>query len=214
MTIGTSPHSAPGWRVVGRPFWTCVDLPDHPRDPAIVRALREIEPQAIPMIRKWAYRRPGSNDIVIVAHHAIGRAVPESELRTAHRRFYVEMPPECAHGIPNVIEYVHEDLQDPGLLKTGAPAPYRPFDDELLAILRAKYATGIDLAAWDRAVEAEAEQVQRDAERWSREMAYRDRRIAKLADKVLDEMTSDDWRQFAAMRLAKRQRSRAQGASA
>lgn len=200
--VGDSIHTAPGWRLVSADFYTMVEQPDCPRDPNVLRAIHEFDPGAIPLVRKQVYLPPGSTVPFVAVHHVIGRYVPTtSSLRVP---FYVETAPGHPEPKPNILDYIHEDKHAPILMKAGGPPPYRPFDEELVKILRERYVDGISVREYLGRVEREKARREAAKATVREEMEYRQRALEKrLGDRIAN-LTMADYHQYRAEILARR----------
>lgn len=134
--VADSPHTAPGWRVVGEDFYTCVEPVQCPLDPKWVRQVHEFDPGAVFMWRKQQYLPPGAAQPVTVTHNALGRYVPTP--RRELQLFYVEMPDRPTHQKPNELVIVWERFDD-CYFQEGGPGAFMPWSDTLTDYLRRDY---------------------------------------------------------------------------
>ncbi len=88
-----------GWVLIpGFPMWQVVPDPATPWDPAVVRAMRELDPNIVPLWATWAYRPPcrdSSVEVFVTGRHAVGWHLPEAESQD----FQVLMPTGPIHGL-------------------------------------------------------------------------------------------------------------------
>src|SRR5687767_13714726 len=119
VDVAHSYHTAPGWRLCGRPSYTCVEPAGGPHvDPAVLRAIREFDPGAIPIWQIQAYLPPGKMgfDYVITdAHVGIARHVrdPRGSVLLSN----VDMHSGAKHPRPNVLFFIWVDIAS--MLKYG-----------------------------------------------------------------------------------------------
>lgn len=207
-TIGT----APGWRVLGDDFYTCVQPVGGPiHDTTVVKAIHGFDPGAIPMWRKQRYLPPGSNQAVLVSHLAFGRHVPFPHRQLA--LFNVEMPPGSSrNAVPNELLMIWEFF-DATYWYEGGPGAVFPSDMRQFRYMRADYLRG-DKKGGDRFAERETEKLtareQARAAR-AREDEYKQRRLDDYVERQL-EMPGDTARAFREYR-ARNRAMRAQAAA-
>jgi len=189
-------HTAPGWRLLGDDFYTCVQPVGGPvHDRAVVAAIHGFDPGAIPMWRKQRYLPPRRTQAVTVAHLAFGRHVrfPRRPLAL----FNVEMPlgPK-PHPIPNELLMIWEFF-DATYWYEGGPGAVFPSDMRQFRYMRADYLKG-DKKGGDRFAERESKNIEaraqeRDAR--AREAEYKQRRLDDYVERQL-EMPGDTVRAF------------------
>lgn len=182
-----SPWTAPGFRVIGRPFYTCVPPVDRGVDPAVLRMAREICPDLVPIWRKQVYQRPRSAQTFVATHLCLGRFVrdPRGKVRVP----YVEMPPNPTHPMPNVIEKVLEDKDHETVLHHGGPGPYEPLTMQTYRELRKRDELRDNRPQWEIDQENEAKRQEIQARRLAQKQAELDyirRDIDRFVQKQLD----------------------------
>lgn len=69
-----------GWcPVPGYPIWQVIPDVAYPWDPAVVRAMRSIDPSIVPLWVTWAYKPPkddSNREVYVTGRHAVGWHVP------------------------------------------------------------------------------------------------------------------------------------------
>lgn len=125
LPVADSLHTAPGWRVVGGDFYTCVEPPDRYADRLVTKMIRSFDPGAIPIWRKQRYLMPGATVPITVTHFGIARHVknPHAEVEL----FHVEMPLNADHPVPNKLECIFE-VHDDTMMHDGGPGGFIPWD--------------------------------------------------------------------------------------
>lgn len=177
-----SPWNAPGYRIIGRDFYTCVEPPDRIADRAVIRAIRAFAPDVIPVWRKQIYKAPNSNRTFVATHLCLARYLRDT--RGKRHVPYVEMPANAKHPMPNVLVRVLEDKDHPTVLHQGGPGPYQPltmqhFRDVSYADQRPRWM-----------VEAEEDRLREEAEEKreraiQEERGYREKQVAAFIAKQL-----------------------------
>jgi hypothetical protein len=211
-SIPDTVHTAPGWRVLGDDFFTCVQPVGGPiHDPAVVAAIHGFDPGAIPMWRKQRYLPPRSTQAVLVSHLAFGRHVrfPRRQLAL----FNVEMPPgQRQHPVPNELLMIWEFF-DATYWYEGGPGAVFPSDMRQFRYMRADYLKG-DKKGGDRFAEREAQSLaarERARESSARENEHKQRHLDAYVARQLD-MPGDTVRAFREYR-ARNRAMRAQAAA-
>lgn len=131
--VADSIHTAPGYRVVGDDFYTCIRPADVPHDPVWERIVHEFDPGAIFCWRKKRFMLPNSTTIITVTHNALARYV-QSPSRSL-RLFHVEMPWNAKHPKPNELLWISEKCDDTYKFE-GGPGAYMPWTGEITRYLR------------------------------------------------------------------------------
>jgi hypothetical protein len=185
--VADSIHTAPGWRVIGEDFYTCVEPADCPLDPLFRRQVHEFDPDAVFLWRKQQYLPPGGTQPVTYTHNALARKVshPRRELRL----FYVEMPQNASHPRPNELVIVWEKV-DARLMHDGGPGAYMPWSGQLVDYLRRDFLrlkTPKEVSA-ERKVRHEARLEREERSKVDRNLAWDDlnRWCARQLDKPGD----------------------------
>lgn len=151
VPIGDSDWTAPGYLLLGY-FYSCVPDVAYPFDPAVLRAIRVLCPDAMPItirsVWQWSnYHELGRlGDPVVLVRHGIARAIRVDDRVSSMHDFRCEMPAWPVPGLripgrsisdcrPNYIEVSWEDR---GVRSLGQdqPGAYLPFDWELYYSLR------------------------------------------------------------------------------
>lgn len=149
VPIGDSDYTAPGWLFLGE-FYSCVPDAEYPWDPAVVRALREFCPDAIPIIIRsvWQWSNYGElghlAEPIILKRHGLARSIRDPILPI--HNFHCEMPCTPYPGLlipgrdladcrPNYIEvnWYDKEIRPHGF---DLPGAYLPFDWEFFHSLR------------------------------------------------------------------------------
>jgi hypothetical protein len=190
MDVAHSYHTAPGWRLCGKPSYTCVEPAAGPSvDPDVLRAIREFDPGAIPIWQIQAYLPPGKmgfDGVIRVAHVGIARYVRDP--RGSATLFRVEMPEGSTDPQPNILDFLWID-NAPTLLN-GGPGTVLPFDWSLYQHCLEKFNANTNplhlVRDWmDRTDDRNAKvaaQVEEDLE-------YRRRTAEKNISRILDKVT-------------------------
>jgi hypothetical protein len=205
--VADSPHTAPGWLVCERDWYTCVQPVDRIADATIVRWIRAFCPEVIPMWRKQAFLTPGPpRRSYLAVHFALGTYVrdPHRELHLVH----VEMPSNAKHPVPNQLEKVFEDTSDAGYLHYGAPPPFEPCDMRVYDWCRRNYS--VTKSGRQIAEEMRRERVEkrrRQQEKAAEEFEYRSKDWNKFVQRQLD-APGDTVKEFFRWREKRRARMR------
>lgn len=205
-------HTAPGWRLLGDDFYTCVQPVGGPiHDRAVVAAIHGFDPGAIPMWRKQRYLPPRSTQAVVVSHLAFGRHVPFPRRQLA--LFNVEMPRgKGRRDVPNELLMIWEFFDDTYWFE-GGPGAVFPSDMRQFRYMRADYLRG-DQKGGDRFAEREGQKLaarEHEREARARESEYKQRRLDDYVARQL-EMPGDTVRAFREYR-ARNAAMRAQAAA-
>lgn len=149
LPVGDSDYTAPGYLFYGQ-FFSVVPDPAYPWDPAVLRAIRDFCPDAMPLrIRSvWRYANYGEmGPEFVLTRHGLGRAIRNPKLPV--HSFHCEMPIGpipglCIPGrnlsdcVPNYVEVDWFDKEDRPH-GYDLPGEYLPFDWEFYYALRAGY---------------------------------------------------------------------------
>lgn len=204
--IAHSPHTAPGWRIVGDDIYTCIEPAQGPYvDPDVLKAIHEFDPGAIPIWRVQVYLPPGKmgeQHLVKVAHVGIARYVRNPS--AAHALMHVSMPENPTHPQPNVLEFIWED--DTEARKHGGPNAILPFDWKLHKYMETRVARNQSapqmVKDW---LERIREKQEREALASRAELAYRQRHLEKAVQKTLESVTPKElWQQYMELRQRRR----------
>jgi len=198
VPLSDSPWNAPGYRIIGKDFYTCVEPADRIADRATLRWLRDFAPNVIPVWRKQIYKAPGSNQTFVATHLCLAMYLKDAHRKSKRHIPYVEMPVRAKHPMPNVLVRVLEDKDHPTVLYKGGPGPYQPLTMDVYRDVYHKdqRARRVVEAEEDQKIaEAKAKQEAFEAE----ERAYRQRHIDAFIAKQLD-MPGDDIRGYLAYR--------------
>lgn len=179
-----SPWTAPGYRIIGRDFYTCVEPADRIADRAVLRWLRNFAPDVIPVWRKQMYKAPGSNSTFVATHLCLARHLKDPHKYGRRHVPYVEMPARARHPMPNVLVKVLEDKNHPTVLHQGGPGPYQPLTMETYhGVYHADQRTRRVVHAEEDARLAEAQERQERAT--EDERAYREKHVTAFVNKQL-----------------------------
>lgn len=200
IPIADSKYTCRGWLFRGEWFYSYPDVA-YPWDPAVLRAIREFEPTAMPIVIRSRWQRADYGNLsepITLVRHGIARAVrdpigPIHSFRCEmpvrhHKRDQLWTSPHLhAHQPPNYVEVNHYDRQvrpfGPDL-----PGAYLPFDWSFYHMLYESYENGRrhqdisrdyldEIEAQDREFEkSKYDHVDRDAE------AYMDKVAAEASD--------------------------------
>lgn len=180
-----SPWNAPGYRIIGRDFYTCVEPADRIADRATLRWLRDFAPDIIPVWRKQIYKRPGSNSTFVATHLCLGRHLRDPHKYGRRHVPYVEMPANAKHPMPNVIVKVLEDKNHPTVMHEGGPGPYEPLTMEhYRSVSYADQRSRREIEAEEDRLIADAKE--KAARALEEEREYRERQVAAFIAKQLD----------------------------
>lgn len=199
--------NAPGWRIIGDDFFTCIPPVDACADPAITRLIRSISPEAIPIWRKQLYLPPGEQTRTILAvHHGIATYV--SNPRGMRRLFHVEMPAHAKHPRPNQLECIFERNNPTDF---GAPGIFLPWDARVYRYLRANYRNDMvsQASILDQILRKKEEERAAARRRDADNLAYRQRGMEQRIARIFENMPSDAWARYQAELRSPRKRSRA-----
>lgn len=195
-TVSDSAWNAPGYRIIGKDFYTCVEPADRIADRATLRWLRDFAPDLVPVWRKQVYKAPGSNQTFVATHLCLARYMRDP--RGRRHVPYVEMPANAKHPMPNVLVRVLEDKDHKTVLHEGGPGPYQPLT---MDVYREVYHADqrprwmVDAEEDRRIEEAKARQEQKLEE----EREYREKQVAAFMAKQLG-APGDDLRGYLAYR--------------
>lgn len=193
VPLADSFHTAPGWRILGSDFYTCVIPPHMAVDRVTLRRIHEFDPGLIPMVRKQRYLPPGSDTPVTVSHFALGRHVRNP--RNRHVGFYVEMPLGAKHPRPNVLEAVLEE-RDLQMLQEGGPGKFQRFGPWLYLVLRAQFLANKTGRQWLREQQRTREEREARERRFrADEMQYRGKGMERLHRRAA-ELGPADWQRY------------------
>jgi hypothetical protein len=138
-----SNYTAPGWLFHGI-FISCVPDSAYPWDPAVLKAIREFCPDAVPLGFRYVYQWGGYGQMsepIVLFRHGLGRYIPS--LKLSSMDFLCDMPSTPVPGChylprPNYIENIWHDQND-RRLGPDLPGAYLPFDWEYYHALRKGY---------------------------------------------------------------------------
>jgi hypothetical protein len=128
MEIADSIATAPGWRVIGEDFYTCVPPVDRQFDPSVLELIHSFDAGIIPIWRKQRYLRPGGKVPETFTHFGIARRVDTPSRNRLVLN--VEMPEGEEYRRPNELIAIYE-AQDETLMHHGGPGAYLPVDMRL-----------------------------------------------------------------------------------
>jgi hypothetical protein len=180
MPLRDTATRAPGWLFVGE-HYSCIPDAQYPWDPAVVKAIQEFCPDAVPILIKSLWQRSWSEtsplDHMQLVRHGIARCVRDPLMAT--HQFYCEMPANHDGRVPN---YIEVNWYDRANRPWGhdLPGEYLPFDWELYYALRMGYEdslSGAELARKLTTPWMEREERRRAFE--AEERAYRDRDLLR-----------------------------------
>lgn len=183
--VADSAHSAPGWRLIGDDFHTCIKPVDAPYlDEEVIRSIQAFDPSIIVLWRRQRYIPPHGTEPQTFTHLALGRHVKSPMREMA--LFHVEMPEGPKHEAPNELILVWEAFGD-RYFKGGGPGDHMPCDMRLYWFLRHQYnntKTGRQVArereARVRALHEQRRKAIRD------ELAYRQKHLDEYVRRQLD----------------------------
>lgn len=179
-----SPWNAPGYRIIGKDFYTCVEPADRIADRAVIRAIREFAPDIIPVWRKQIYKSPGSNSTFVATHLCLARHIKDAHKRGRRHIPYVEMPANARHPMPNVLVRVLEDKDHATVLHHGGPGPYQPLTMDIYReVCHADQRPQREIDAEEDRLLAEA--IERRERALEDERAYREKQVAAFIAKQL-----------------------------
>lgn len=180
--VADSVQTAPGYRLVGDDFYTCIRPVDVPHDPLFEKVVKEYDPGVIFCWRKQRFILPESTETRIYTHNVLARHVksPKRELQM----FHVEMPRNARHPVPNELCIVWEKFDDVYFFE-GGPGAYMPWTRELTSYLRKDFLNkrvkdlSHELSKRERAKISRAEGAHR------REEEYRKRALQRRIQQLL-----------------------------
>lgn len=191
MTVVRQGSDRPAYQRIAVDRYSCVAPPGFEKDPAIIKAIREFDPQAIPLWRIQRWRTPSALEVNVV-HHGIGRYFPVP--RYLRRELRVEMPMDARGPAPNMLDVIFEDdntLQ----YKQGGPADYVAWDWSVYAWCRFQY-DKTTVEAWLKRSERKAERLERERVAIEAELEYRKKQIEPWLLKKAGELSDHDWNQY------------------
>lgn len=196
-----------GWREVGQHF-TLTDPCLYPRDPAVTAAIRVFDPDLIPMWVSWVFlpdvADASSHEPLVVGRHAIGYYEPLKPNQFSQHPIYV--PPSYSGPVPNRLELILEN--GPGVrAESPLPGPFEAWDWKLYYKLRLMYArkTGKEAIADFREVQYEK---QRRKQKNQAELERFQRDMSRDAERMIESMGGNVYREFAAWKAGLNQRRR------
>lgn len=137
VRIRDSFYTAPGYREIGM-FYSCVPDPAYPWNPMIMREIRKLAPDAVPLWVHWVFMSPqetGNPKLEIFGRHALGRVIKQQRRELTPMR--VLMPTMPCQGLwferPNDIWFIHQGRMGEHPKYKDLPGDYLPFDHDLLA---------------------------------------------------------------------------------
>jgi hypothetical protein len=156
VPIGDSDYTAPGYLYLGH-LYTCVPDPRYPWDMDVLRALRSLQPDCMPILIKSVWRYSNYNDHgrlgepMVLVRHGLARSIRDPIMEMHH--FQCEMPATAIDGlaipgrslaesVPNYLEHEHysRDVRPWGYDMPGA---YLPFDWAFFRQMELFYANGV-----------------------------------------------------------------------
>jgi len=190
--IPDSIHTAPGWRILGDDFYTCVPQAHMPIDKTVLRAIHSFDPGLIPMWRKQMFLPPGSVKPMVVTHYALGRRVRDPH--GAYALLRVEMPRDAKHPKPNLLEVILENQDN----KEGGPGSHVKFNMGLYHFLRKQYTDAMTAKEINRKLEAAAKRKLEAKQKALDELAYRQKQLQPFITKMLERSNIQDFREYQA----------------
>jgi hypothetical protein len=174
-------------------YYTCVPVPGFEKDPAVTKALREFDPELIPMWRIQLWRFPDGSQVRAV-HHVIGRYFPVP--RYMRRRFHVGMPMDARRKVPNFLDAVLE-YDDTLQFRQGGPGDYVPWDWALYRWCRFQF-DKTTVEAWERRHEVREQRIAKAQADHQAELAYRKKQIEPYLQRLADSLSDRDWKEYMA----------------
>lgn len=149
VPVGDSECTAPGYLYYGH-FFSCVPDPAYPWDPAVLSAIREFCPDAMPVVVRSVWRNGDYGQMqepFVITRHGLGRAIRDPMLPI--HEFQCTMPSIPTKGLvipgrnisdcrPNYLECEWYDPDDRPWGR-DLPGTYLPFDWEFYHALRRCY---------------------------------------------------------------------------
>lgn len=192
MTVVKQDNVRPMFQRLADDQYTCVPPPGFEKDPAVTKAIREFDPEAIPIWRVQRWRTPTASELNVV-HHGIARYYPWPRYLRA-RPLRVEMPMGSRGHAPNTLDTIFED-QSTLQYKQGGPSDYCPWDWSAYAWCRFQYDKNT-VTAWLRRAAAKAARLKREREAIDAELEYRKKQIEPFLLKKAEELSEYDWKQY------------------
>lgn len=204
--VSDSFANAPGYRLVGDDFYTCVPPSDRPVDPVVLRMIHTFDPGLIPIWRKQLYLPTGAQRPILVTHHGIARHVRDP--KGDRRLFHVEMPSNAKHPQPNLLEAILEE-EDELMLHHGGPGKFQRFDMWLYKMLRRQFNVTKSPTEIIAAIMKRKDAV-RDAARkaFREEHEYRKRHLDAYVAARIDKIGPADFRDYVARMQGKNRPTR------
>lgn len=152
IPVADSPHTAPGWRMLEEIYYCWKDVM-YPWDPAVVLAIREFEPTAMPLTIRSSWQkmdRGNPQPPVTLVRHGIARIVRDALLPLhnfpggigmprVHEPYLFSSFPGIHQKIaPNYMEVNHYD-RDVRPYGYDLPGAYLPMNWDFYAVLRRDY---------------------------------------------------------------------------
>lgn len=200
LNIADSPETARGWLYVDEVYSTIPDVV-YPWDPAVVRAIREFCPDAVPITIKSIWRssilEEGGTRTMSIVRHGIARFIRDPVCEPHH--FQCETPSSpYVWGVhiprPNYIEVNWHNRHDRPLGR-DLPGTYLPFNWELYHCLRATYYDSLSPADVRASLDAHERRHQRRRQQLEDEAAYRSRDFERYAQKKMDQVSELEWKE-------------------
>lgn len=191
-----------GWKIVGRPLYTCVRPADQPApDQSMLANVHAFDRSIVPIWEKRQYIPPGETKPVVIVRAGLARHVPDP--KGARYLMHVEMPTDADFEAPNILDPGIFEARDKTLLHHGGPGAYKPLDGRIYRYLRARYDEA--KSAKQRAREYMAAlkaQREKQLRVHADKLAYIERDFEKYAGKKLETATVREFREYRRKRAA------------
>lgn len=142
VPVGDTDATAPGWLYLGD-FFSCIPDVQYPFDPAVVRAIREKQPDAVPVVVRSVYQWSNYYELgkfgepIVLVRHGFARAIRDA-IAPVHPSLRCSMPAIPVDGLrisgrtlmdthPNYVENIWYD-RDRKPWGPDLPGTYLPFD--------------------------------------------------------------------------------------
>ena len=179
----------PQYIQIGNDSYSCVAPPGQDVDPAVIAAIHEFDPGAIPIWRTQLWAFPWSTEVYRVIHHGLARYYPIP--RYVRRHFHVDMPADADFPAPNFLDAMFEET-DCLQYRMGGPGGFIPFGWNIYYWCRWQF-DRITTEKWMAAVDRRVATTARLREAWEAEIEYRKRQIEPWILKKLDGVSDADW---------------------
>ncbi len=179
------------YQQIGEDRYTCVHPAGFEVDPAVLAAIHEFDPGAIPIVRVQLWSFPWSDEIYQVLHHGIARHYPIP--RYLRRHLQVAMPADADFPTPNFLDAIFEETNTIHA-KMGGPGAYVPFGWNVYYWCRWQF-DRITVDKWLTAIDRRKASLEKVRKAFEDDIEYRKRQIEPWILKKLEGVSDADWRE-------------------